>query len=96
MKINIRIKQLIKMEKPDALMFITDPRYYEWLFNMENEIRNSIPMIYLQIWDSPVPYPLWNRSAYESCDLLLAISKQTKNINKVVLNGIETIDLDEK
>lgn len=82
------LKQIIKIEKPDALMFITDPRYFEWLFMIENEIRKTIPMIYLNIWDSPVPYPLWNKPYYESCDLLLAISKQTKNINEVVLGDV--------
>lgn len=79
------IKQLIAMEKPDALFIITDPRYFQWLFNIENEIRKTTPIIYLNIWDSPFPYPLWNKVFYESCDALLAISKQTKNINEVVL-----------
>jgi len=41
----------------------------------------------LNIWDSPTPYPSWNKVFYESCDLLLAISKQTKNINEVVLGS---------
>jgi glycosyltransferase involved in cell wall biosynthesis len=44
-----------------------------------------MPIIYLNIWDSPFPYPLWNKVFYESCDVLLSISKQTKNINEVVL-----------
>jgi len=79
------LRSLIQMEKPDALFLITDPRYFTWLFNIENEIRKNIPIIYLNIWDSPYPYPLWNKPFYESCDLLLAISKQTKNINEVVL-----------
>jgi len=88
------IRTLLKTEKPDAILFVTDPRYYEWLFAIENEVRKQIPMIYLQIWDSPVPYPLFNKSYYESCDLLLAISKQTKNINKVVLGDIPYTDID--
>jgi len=75
---------LIKNEKPDGLMFFTDPRYYDWLFAIENEIRKQIPMIYLNIWDD-LPAPLYNRAFYESCDTLLAISKQTKNINEMVL-----------
>ena len=79
------LRQIIQIEKPDALMFVTDPRYFEWLFAIENEIRKTVPMVYLNIWDSPVPYPLWNKKYYESCDALLAISKQTKNINEVVL-----------
>ena len=78
------IRYMIKNEKPDGLMFFTDPRYYDWLFAIENEIRKQIPMIYLNIWDD-LPAPLYNRAFYESCDALLAISKQTKNINEMVL-----------
>jgi glycosyltransferase involved in cell wall biosynthesis len=78
------IRSLIVHEKPDALFFITDPRYYTWLFEMEHEIRKKIPMIYLQIWDCE-PGPLYNREFYKSCDALLAISKQTEALNKVVL-----------
>jgi hypothetical protein len=79
------IRQVIQIEKPDAIFLITDPRYFTWLFNIENEIRKKTPIVYLNIWDSPTPYPLWNKVYYESCDALLAISKQTKNINEVVL-----------
>jgi glycosyltransferase involved in cell wall biosynthesis len=78
------VRQLIDIENPDAIMFFTDPRYWTWLFQMENEIRKKIPMIYLNIWDD-LPAPLYNKSYYESCDTLMAISKQTLNINKMVL-----------
>ena len=78
------IRQLIDIEKPDAIMFFTDPRYWIWLFQMENEIRKKIPMIYLNIWDD-YPAPLYNEPYYESCDALMAISKQTLNIDKLVL-----------
>jgi glycosyltransferase involved in cell wall biosynthesis len=50
----------------------------------EREIRSQVPIIYLNIWDS-LPYPLYNRAYYESCDALLAISKQTENLNNAVL-----------
>ena len=78
------IRQLIEIEKPDAIMLITDPRYFEWLFMIENEIRKTMPIIYLNIWDD-LPAPLYNKAFYESCDALLAISKQTKLINELVL-----------
>jgi len=78
------IRQLIQIEKPDAIMLITDPRYFEWLFQIENEIRQEMPIIYLNIWDD-YPAPLYNKAFYESCDALLAISKQTKLINELVL-----------
>ena len=77
------LKQMIAMEKPDAIMMFTDPRYWVWLFQMEHEIRKHIPIIYLNIWDD-LPYPMYNKSFYESCDALLAISKQTENINRSV------------
>jgi len=79
------IRQLIKIEKPDAIMLITDPRYFEWLFMIENEIRKTMPIIYLNIWDD-YPAPLYNKAFYESCDALLAISKQTQLINELVLD----------
>ena len=78
------IRQLISIEKPDAIFLITDPRYFIWLFQIENEIRKKMPIIYLNIWDD-YPAPMYNRGYYESCDALLAISKQTKNINELVL-----------
>jgi glycosyltransferase involved in cell wall biosynthesis len=78
------IRQLISIEKPDAIFLITDPRYFIWLFQIENEIRKKMPIIYLNIWDD-YPAPMYNKSYYESCDALLAISKQTKNINELVL-----------
>jgi len=78
------LRQIIEIEKPDAIMLITDPRYFTWLFAIENEIRRKIPIIYLNIWDD-YPAPLYNKPYYEACDLLMGISKQTVNINKIVL-----------
>jgi len=78
------VRQLIQIEKPDAIFIITDPRYWVWLFEMENEIRKQCPIVYLNIWDD-YPAPLYNETFYESCDALLGISKQTVNINKLVL-----------
>ena len=78
------LRHIIKMEKPDAIMLVTDPRYFIWLFSMENEIRKHIPITYLNIWDD-YPAPLYNKPFYEACDLLMGISKQTVNINKLVL-----------
>ena len=78
------LRQVIKLEKPDAIMLITDPRYFVWLFNIEQEIRKNIPITYLNIWDD-YPAPMYNRPYYEACDLLMGISKQTVNINQLVL-----------
>ena len=88
------IRQLIKEQNIDAIFLITDPRYFEWLFQIENEIRKKTPIIYLNIWDD-YPAPMYNKAYYESCDLLMGISKQTVNINKLVLGDkIETKIID--
>ena len=78
------VRALIKEEKPDAIFLVTDPRYFIWLFQIENEIRRKIPITYLNIWDD-YPAPAYNKEYYESCDALFGISKQTVNINKLVL-----------
>ena len=78
------IRKLLKEQKPDAIFIFTDPRYWVWLFEIEREIRNKIPIIWLNIWDD-YPAPMYNRNYYNSVDGLLAISKQTKNINEIVL-----------
>ena len=78
------VRHTIKQEKIDAIFLITDPRYFTWLFQIENEIRRKTPIIYLNIWDD-YPAPMYNKAFYESCDVLMGISKQTVNINKLVL-----------
>jgi glycosyltransferase involved in cell wall biosynthesis len=79
------VRGIMKQEKPDAILLFTDPRYWTWMFDMEREIRKTTPIFYLNIWDD-YPTPLYNRAFYESCDLLMSISKQTKNINEMVLS----------
>ena len=78
------LREIIKLEQPDAILLITDPRYFQWVFNMEEEIRRDIPIAYLNIWDD-MPAPQYNEEFYESCDALFGISKQTVAINKIVL-----------
>ena len=54
------VRTIIRQEKPDAIIHFTDPRYWVWLYQIENEIRQKIPMIFYTIWDD-VPYPMYNR-----------------------------------
>jgi glycosyltransferase involved in cell wall biosynthesis len=78
------VRSIIRQENPDAIMHFTDPRYWVWLYQMENEIRQNIPMIFYTIWDD-LPFPMYNREFYRSDDMHLCISKQTQNIVKNVL-----------
>lgn len=79
-----KIRKLLKEKKFDAIFIFTDPRYWVWLFEIEREIRSQIPIYWLNIWDN-YPAPMYNKDFYNSVDLLMAISKQTKNINEMVL-----------
>ncbi len=78
------VRQVLDIEKPDALLLFTDPRYFTHIFNSEDDIRKKCPIAYINIWDD-YPAPRYNQAYYESCDLLMGISKQTKNINELVL-----------
>jgi glycosyltransferase involved in cell wall biosynthesis len=78
------LTEVIGLEKPDALIHFTDPRFWTWLYQMERELRQKMPIGFYSIWDD-LPYPMYNRSYYESCDWIGCISKQTENIVKGVL-----------
>ena len=73
------IRELLNSEEPDAILIYTDPRFWVWLFQMEHELRQQLPIFFYTIWDD-LPYPMYNQWFYESCDLKMAISKQTYNI----------------
>jgi len=94
-----KLRELIKLEQPDAILHFTDPRFWGWLYEMEHELRNKykIPLCYYAIWDN-FPYPVWNKSAYASCDLIMGISKQSHLIHNKVLEyaGVKTFDLNQK
>lgn len=77
------IRTLLMMERPDAILHFTDPRYWMWLYRMEAEIRENIPIFFYHVWDD-LPYPKYNENYYRSCDWISCISRQTYNIVKNV------------
>ena len=82
------LREVMKIEKPDAILHYTDPRFWIWLYNMEAEIRRDIPIFYYNIWDD-LPDPMYNELYYRSSDLLMSISKQTYGINNRILHDYE-------
>jgi len=74
-----QIRGVIHQQRPDMLWFMTDPRFYGWLWEIENEIRVHMPMIYYHVWDN-YPYPKFNKPAYLSNDYIACISKVTHDI----------------
>lgn len=66
----------ILSEKPDAILIFTDPRFFVWLFEMEDEIHQICPIFWWHVWDN-VPYPMFNNSFYEATDLINCHSHAT-------------------
>ena len=83
------VRSLLRTEKPDILWFMTDPRFWGWLWEMENEIRPLMPMVYYHVWDN-YPYPTFNKKLYESNDFIAAISKVTDDIVKTVAPNVKS------
>lgn len=62
--------------KPDVLVFFTDPRFFYWLWEMEDEVRAVCPTVYWHVWDND-PVPDFNRPLYEATDHVAALSLKT-------------------
>ena len=77
------IRSVIRNEKIDLVWFMTDPRFWGWLWEIENEIRPLCPMVYHHVWDN-YPYPEYNRDFYLSNDHIVTISKVTDDIVKTI------------
>jgi len=84
------VRSVIRNERPDILYFMTDPRFYGWLWEMESEIRSLIPMVYYHVWDN-YPYPTYNKSFYESNDFIASISKVTQDIVETVAPDVKSL-----
>jgi glycosyltransferase involved in cell wall biosynthesis len=74
--------------KPDILWFMTDPRFWTWLWSFAQEIRPNVPMVYYHVWDN-YPYPKFNRKYYLSNDKIATISKLTSDIVKTVAPEVD-------
>lgn len=82
------IRQLIRQQRPDVLWFMTDPRFYGWLWEIEDEVRANVPMVYHHVWDN-YPYPNFNKPSYMSNDVIVTISKVTDDIVRTVAPEVE-------
>ena len=84
-----QIRSVLSNERPDALWFMTDPRFYGWLWEIDNEVRANVPMIYYHVWDN-FPAPEFNGRFYRSTDEIVCISKVTHEIVKTVAPEVES------
>jgi len=50
------LRVAIATEQPDALLLFTDPRFFIWTWEMEDEIHQICPIAYWHLWDND-PWP---------------------------------------
>ena len=86
------IRSILRNEKPDILWFMTDPRFYGWLWQMEDEIRPLVPMVYYHVWDN-YPPPKYNKVFYDSTDVIVTISRLTDEITRLVTDTPDVVHL---
>jgi glycosyltransferase involved in cell wall biosynthesis len=70
------LRQTLAQERPDVLLLFTDPRFFIWVWEMEDEVHQICPIAYNHLWDNP-PWPEFNRVLYESTDLINCINWPT-------------------
>lgn len=70
------IRVILATEKPDAILIFTDPRFFTWLFEIEDEIHQTCPIFWWHVWDNE-PYPDFNNSYYNATDLINCHSYHT-------------------
>jgi len=75
------IRMTLATEKPDLLFIFTDPRFFIWLFEMEDEIHQVCPIIWWHVWDN-YPFPEYNDVLYKSTDIVNCHSYMTYEMIK--------------
>jgi len=80
------IKTTLATEKPDVLLLFTDPRFFVWLWEMEDEVHQVCPIAYWHVWDNR-PVPEFNRVLYDSTDLINCHSYDTYEYVKDLAPG---------
>ena len=83
------VRSVIRNHKVDAVWFMTDPRFWAWLWSIDNEVRAKVPMIYHHVWDN-FPAPMFNKGYYMSNDKIVCISKVTHEIVKTVAPEVDS------
>lgn len=86
------LRTLAMQFKPDILYFMTDPRFYSWLWDMAHELRDKFPFVYYHVWDNK-PYPTFNKPFYDSNDVIVSISKVTSDIVQTVSPDVDEVYL---
>jgi glycosyltransferase involved in cell wall biosynthesis len=76
-----QLRLLLQIEKPDILLIFSDPRFFQYVFNMDDEIRQNCKLVFYHTWDN-APFPRFNLPFYRACDEIIMISEFSYELMK--------------
>jgi len=74
-----QLRRFLSEERPDAIVLFTDPRFFHWVWEMEDEVRAVCPIVYWHVWDND-PIPDFNMPIYQATDHIMSLSLKTYGI----------------
>lgn len=80
------LRYIVQQEKPDIMVAFSDPRFFIWLFMMDNEIRPTTKLLFYHTWDN-APFPRFNLAWYHSVDQVVMLSKFSHELMQT--NGVD-------
>ena len=79
-------RQIFYKEKPDIVIAFSDPRFFYYLFHMDDEIRTKAKFILYHTWDND-PFPDFNTPWHNACDYIVMLSRFSYEL--MSSNGLE-------
>jgi len=73
------LRYILQKESPDIILAFSDPRFFMYLFTMDNEIRTHSKLVFYHTWDNE-PFPKFNMPWYSSCDYIVTLSEFSHNL----------------
>jgi glycosyltransferase involved in cell wall biosynthesis len=84
------LRTVMNIEKPDILVLFSDPRFFDYIFMMDSEIRTKTKIVLYHTWDNS-PFPKFNMPYYLACDSIVTISKFSHDL--LQQNGVDNINI---
>ena len=75
------LKMVMQAEKPDITVFFSDPRFFQFAFTIDNELRPYTKYVFYHTWDN-APFPHYNKTWYSACDHIVMLSNFSYNLMK--------------
>ena len=75
----MQVRRMLLHWKPDVIFIFTDPRFFHWLFEIEDEIHQVCPIVWWHVWDAK-PFPDFNQMYYDATDAINCHSHMTSTM----------------